>query len=200
MYNGRFARCKEGITAAWEIYSTPTVLNRIFNSMHAIDTLRFSSGSSVAYVYESKNKKTMYILTMYSLIKGGGDGQKTIFNIKNYAANRGYRIITTTSIRSPFKDNADRFYERCGFKHAGNDDKHSYYVIENTNKTDVIGINSQDEYAHKISYTNTDKIAILISMVAYTFRIRGKEPIVIEIMDKWFDRQSHLPDKSDQNG
>ncbi|MDO9518153.1 MAG: hypothetical protein Q7J10_08920 [Methanosarcinaceae archaeon] len=195
MYNSRFARRKEGITAAWEIYSTPTILNRIFNSVHAIDTLRFSSGSSVAYVYESKNKKTMYILMMYSLIKGEGNGQKTISNIKNHAANRGYRIVTTTSIRSPFKKNADRFYERCGFKHAGNDDKHSYYVIENMKRTGVISINSQDEYAYKKSYTTADKITILVSMIAYTFRIRGKEPIVVEIMDKWFDHQSNLPDR-----
>ena len=98
--------------------------------------LRFSSGSSVAYVYESKNKKTMYILTIYSLIKRGGNGRKTIEIIKNYAAKRRYRIITTTSIRSPFKKNADRFYEQCGFKHVGNDDKHSYYVIENLKRTE----------------------------------------------------------------
>lgn len=195
MYNSRSARCKEGITAAWEIYSTPTILNRIFNSVYAIDTLRFSSGSSVAYVYESKSKKTMYILTMYSLIKRGGNGRKTIEIIKNYAAKRRYRIVTTTSIRSPFKKNADRFYEQCGFKHVGNDDKHSYHVIENLKRTDVIGISSQDEYAYKISYTITDKIAILVSMIAYTFRIRGKEPIVVEIMDKWFDHKSSLPDK-----
>lgn len=195
MYNSRFARCKEGITAAWEIYSTPTILNRIFNSVHALDALRFSSGSSVAYVYESRDKKTMYILTMYSLIKGGGDGQKAMAIIKSYAAMRGYRIVTTTSIKSPFKKNADRFYERCGFKHAGNDNKHSYYVIENMKKPDIIGISSQDEYAYKISYTITDKIAILVSIIAYTFRIRGEEPIVVEIINQWFDRRSNLPGK-----
>ena len=152
MYNSRSARCKEGITAAWEIYSAPTILNRIFNSVYAIDTLRFSSGSSVAYVYESKSKKTMYILTMYSLIKGQGDGQKTIKIIKSYAAKREYRIVTTTSIKSPFKKNADRFYKKCGFKHVGNDNKHSYHVIENLKRTNVIGISSQDEYAYKINH------------------------------------------------
>lgn len=182
----KIERCREGIAAAWQIYSSPSFFSRLCNATHALSSMRFTAGSAVAYVYESSEKQTMYIVLIYNISKRNGNGKRVIDLIKKYAYDKHYRIVVTTSKRSHLKDNADKFYLACGFLYLGDDEKHSYYSVEDVNKPIPIKLPENKNYIQKQTYALTDHLAVILVLITYPFGLKNRPPIVVEKMDEWF--------------
>ena len=184
--NNKLLKCQEGITAAKQIYSSPSLFSLISDAFYPLISERFVYGSSVAYVYSVHEKHALYILLLYSLEKKKGHGTGNINQIKEYARKNNLDIIVTVSKKSSSSEAAKMFYEKNGFKYKGSDRLQHYYIIRRTDISASSLHLPKPAVTQKELYHTKDKIAIVLSLIAYQFRMRNSLPLVVEIMNEWF--------------
>ncbi len=186
-------KSKEGITAAKQIYSSPSFMQLIFDAFYPLISKRFSYASSVGYVYSTPKLDRIYILLLYSLQQRKGHSTETINQIKRFAFAESKDIVVTVSNKSDFSDNARAFYEKNGFECIGIDMNHHYYILK-YKKIQIPNVLC-DECSSTIildKFSLREKIISYLAIIAYYIRMRNTHPIAVETMDKWFRKNTTI--------
>ncbi|AGB50642.1 hypothetical protein Metho_2502 (plasmid) [Methanomethylovorans hollandica DSM 15978] len=185
------SKTKEGITAAKQIYSSPSFMQLAFDAFYPLISKRFSYASSVGYIYSNPKLDQIYIILLYSLQQRKGHSTETINQIKRFAIAESKDIVVTVSNKSEFSDKARAFYEKNGFECIGTDMNHYYYIL----KYEKIQIPTVlcDECSDTIildKFSLREKTISYLAIVAYHIRMRNTHPIAIETMNKWIRKNT----------
>ena len=181
-------KCREGITAAKQIYFSPSFFNITMDAFYPLVSMRFKYCSSVCYAYPQKEQKILYILLLYSLEKNKGHATQNLSNVKEYAKKNKMDIVVTVSKKSPSYQKAKAFYEKVGFKLLGEDEKQFYYRIKNDtlkNHNNSINETLQHTLSRKDIYSIKENIALSLCLLAYPFRMRKSNPVAVDTISKW---------------
>lgn len=186
------SKTKEGITAAKQIYSSPSFMQLAFDAFYTLISNRFSYASSVGYVYSTPKLDRIYILLLYSLQQRKGHSTETINKIKRFAVAESKDVVVTVSKKSDFSEKARYFYEKNGFECIGTDMNHYYYILEHKKIQTPIGI--CDECSNTIigKFSLREKMITYLAIIAYHIRMRNTHPIAVETMDKWIRKNTTI--------
>jgi hypothetical protein len=186
------SKTKEGITAAKQIYSSPSFMQLAFDAFYTLITKRFSYASSVGYIYSTQKLDRIYILLLYSLQQRKGHSTETINKIKRFAVAESKDVVVTVSKKSDFSEKARCFYEKSGFECIGTDMNHYYYVLEYKKIQTPIGICEECSNTIIDKFSLREKMITYLAIIAYHIRMRNSHPIAVETMDKWIRKNTTI--------
>jgi hypothetical protein len=185
-------KCKEGIIASKQIFSSPSFFKQCLYAYVPLVSMRFNYHCAVGYAYTYPSANYLYILTLYSIEKQQGYGSKTIDLMKEYAQKNQLDIIVTISKKAHTLTNLHKFYEKNGFHCCGEDKSQFYYKQE----WESISINNSSYTLKPINthkkeiYSISDRVIITLCLLAYYIRSRKTHPLIIDIINEWINQNN----------